>query len=256
VTGYITSCFQAARAAWVDLSAAIRAHWRLACFGFAVCTASSLADVAFNPDETFSGFVTLALTLAIAEALLLAPLLIALHRFIIRGPNAADEPAALLSNRTWRFFALSAVLIILQWVPMLIGQRWIASDEAEIVSLLLLIVAMVVMNLWLALIFPAIAVDAPGAGIGNALADIKGNVWRIFWVGMFACIPIIPIIASFVAIELGRETLTEATGLASQDLRLASAALVGLLDFAFYVLLAVIASHFYLTVGNRLKQSA
>jgi hypothetical protein len=253
VTGYITSCFQAARAAWVDLSAAMHAHWRLAGFGFAVCAASSLADYSFNPDDTFPGSMNLAFPLAIAEAFLLTPLLIASHRFVIRGPDAADEPVMKLSSRKWRFFSLSAILIVLLWTPLLIGQRWIASDEATIVSTLLFIAPMIVVTLWLALIFPAIAVDAPGASVGNALADMKGNFWRIFWVWTFASAPII---ASLLAIFFAQEALTETTGLALQDVRIASAPLLGLLQLAFYVLDAAIASRFYLAVGNRLKQPA
>ena len=41
------------------------------------------------------------------------------------------------------------------------------------------------------MLFPAIAVDAPGASIRNAIADLWGNVWRIFWVGVIAVLPLL-----------------------------------------------------------------
>ena len=44
---------------------------------------------------------------------------------------------------------------------------------------------------WLSLLFPAIAVDAPGVGLRNAIADLGGNVWRIFWVGVLAMLPLL-----------------------------------------------------------------
>ena len=47
---YIASCFRGAKTAWADLAAAVRALWRIACYGALVCSASAAAQsLASNP---------------------------------------------------------------------------------------------------------------------------------------------------------------------------------------------------------------
>ena len=67
--------------------------------------------------------------------------------------------------------------------------------------------------------FPAIAVDAPGANLGNVMADTKGHAWRIFLLSLLVILPFIGLVivlAILFALIVGfadRETvLTTALG--------------------------------------------
>jgi hypothetical protein len=105
-------------------------------------------------------------------------------------------------------------------------------------------------SLWLSLLFPALATDAPGASVRNALADLSGNVWRIFWAGTVAVLPVVllSIIVGFAQIALD--------GPDDAWVRMLFAPLEGANFAAFYVLLVLIASRFYLALGNQLRQTA
>jgi hypothetical protein len=62
---------------------------------------------------------------------------------------------------------------------------------SAIVLGILLFVALAYMGLRLAILFPAIAVDAPGATATNALADTKGHVLRIFLIFVLIYAPFV-----------------------------------------------------------------
>ena len=104
---------------------------------------------------------------------------------------------ARLTPRFWRLFLLSAwcswrccyVPVHGDALERLRDRRRILQSFAP--GLPAVIVASVAATgLLLSLLFPAIAVDAPGASIRNAVADLWGKVWRIFCSGLLAVLPI------------------------------------------------------------------
>jgi hypothetical protein len=248
----LPSRFASARLAWTDLAAAVRSHPWLAVIAIVACTATSLATAYLNPeDDVSAAAIARGLGLPVAEALLITPVLLASHRFVILGETTQGYGRALLTPRFWRFFLLSLVIVAMLFVPVMVT-RWRLLDAA--VSSFALgagIVAFVAVSLLLSLLFPAIAVDAPGTGIRNAIADLWGNVWRIFWVGVIAMLPLL--LATMIVGGIQAMIFEDLNAL---SLRIAFAPLEGAMIAAVYVLLVLIASRFYLTLGDRLRQSS
>jgi hypothetical protein len=115
--------------------------------------------------------------------------MLACHRFVVLGKITQDYGRALLTLRFWRFFRLSAVIVAMAFVPLLVT-RWILLDDVILLTIGAGGVTAIAVSLLVSLLFPAIAVDAPGASIRNAIADLWGNVWHIFWVSVIAVLPV------------------------------------------------------------------
>lgn len=236
--------------AWTDLATIVRSQPWLAVIAVIACTATSLATAHLSQsDDVSATAVARGLGLAVAEAFLITPVLLAAHRFVILGETTKDYARALLTPRFWRFFLLSATLVAMLFMPIMVT-RWRLLDDA--ISSLALgagIVASVALSLLLSLLFPAIAVDAPGASIRNAIADLWGNVWHIFWVGVIA---MLPLLLATIVVALIQAMIFE--DLNALSLQVAFAPVEGAMIAATYVLLVLIASRFYIAVGDRLRQ--
>jgi hypothetical protein len=244
------SAIDAARTAWNDLLATAAAHRWLAVVAIIACSATSLANAAIAPDAELSSVAIMrSLGPAVAETFLITPVLIASHRFVILGETTQDYASAWFTPRFWRFFLLSAALVAGLYLPMLLTQ-WRPDRGLAVLAFGIVLLVVFLGSLWLSLLFPAIATDAPGTSVRNAAADLRGNAWRIFWAGTAATLPLVLLstIVGIIEIALG--------GAADVRVRMALAPLEGAKVAAFYVLLVVIASRFYLAVGNRLKQPA
>jgi hypothetical protein len=239
----------AARSAWADLFATARAHPVLAVLAAAACTATSAAAALLNSNDDFTSLAVLQIIgLAVVEAFLITPILIASHRFVILGEITRDYTDNWLTSRFWRFFLLSAALVAALFVPILFAHwRSVADDLSRV--LVAAAVVFAIASLWLSLLFPAIAVDAPGTSIRNAAADLHGHVWRIFWAGVLAAFPLLA--AALIVGLIQGAIIGEGSVLL---VRLTSVPVEGVSAAGLYVLLVVIASRFYLLLANRLKR--
>ena len=248
----LPSRLESVHLAWTDLMATVRSHPWLAVIAIAACTAASLASAFLNlEDDVSARAIARGLGLAVAEAFVLTPVLLASHRFIILGESTRDYVGAVCTVRFWRFFLLSAATTALLFVPVLVTRWRMLAEETSSFALGAGIVAFVAVTLLLSLLFPAIAVDAPGTSIRNAIADLWGNVWHIFWVSVIAMLPLL--LATIVVGGIQAMIFEDLSALA---LRLAFAPLEGAMIAATYVLLVLIASRFYLAIGDRLRQSS
>jgi hypothetical protein len=134
--------------------------------------------------------------LAIVQSFLLAPVAIAVHRFVLLGELTGGYSINPSDQRFQRFFGFAVLLSALMTIPsammgLFLGRSdWGALGMAigSIVLLVLLIVACIV-SLRTVILFPAIAVDAPGAQWGNALADSKGHSWRLLFILIVTAVP-------------------------------------------------------------------
>jgi hypothetical protein len=121
------------------------------------------------------------------------PLLIAVHRFILIDevtPRYVLEPQA---PRFMRFFAWTIALSLLGTGANVVHQILILIGLWQSVTyavLAIFIVIIVFIGLRLTVLFPAIAVDAPGATAANAFADTKGHVLGIFLIWLVALVPL------------------------------------------------------------------
>lgn len=141
---------------------------------------------------TLGGVSTLAvIAIKIAGAALLALYSIAVYRFVILGDVAAHYPLA-FGRRGRRFIAAEIVLAVIAVVPVLIASGVIAvfavagarmhSPWPALIAGLISICALAAFLGRLTVVFPAIAVDAPGAGWTNAYRDTSGQTLRIFFI--------------------------------------------------------------------------
>jgi len=134
---------------------------------------------------------------SIVYALLLAPLAIIVHRYVLLGEVANRYPLDPFSARYVRF-AVFAVLVRILWsVPTIIG-GFLGGEEEETavlallgLTVLVLFIAVVIVTVRRVILFPAIAIDAPGATWRNARRDTKGSSWRVVFILFCTALPAI-----------------------------------------------------------------
>jgi hypothetical protein len=128
----------------------------------------------------------------VVQAILLAPLAIAVHRFVILGETTNRYPLEPASNRYLRFVGFAILVKILWLIPSTI-QSLIPADSglAGVVGIpaFVLAITVVIIVVRRAILFPAIAIDAPG----KARLDTKGSSWRVAFVFVVTALPILVI---------------------------------------------------------------
>jgi len=127
-----------------------------------------------------------------AEALLLAPLIIAIHRFVILG-EATRSYLLDLGDPTFRLFVgwLFALKIIGGLPFTLLGALQALGWQplATVLPFAVALVLALIISIRFTILFPALAVRAAGASAAHALADSKGYVLRILAI---FCIVLLP----------------------------------------------------------------
>jgi hypothetical protein len=190
---------------------------------------------------------------------LLTPFVMAIHRFVLLGELPARYDFDLTRPRFQLLFGWLAVIALLAGIPSFLdaltapkwpiyyrGGSFPDPGPATIVTLARGFVILMLQNLLV--LFPAIAVEAPGAAWQNALGDTRRHVWFCLVVTYLPFIPV-ALIAAAVA-SLLRGSPPTLPGLIVNVLWLGVPLLVGV------TLAAVIASRLYQTVGDRLNTPA
>jgi len=184
----------------------------------------------------------------IVQEFLITPFLIAVHRFIILGevtPNYVLQP---YSARFQMFFGWQVVVLVATRISepliLMLGKK----NPVGYPIVAFILIAVVVAVTRMTILFPAIAVDAPGTTLRNAIRDTKGHGWYIFFLFLFSCVPIVvvAIVAASISLRLfgavaGRVLILLVTG----------AAVVALLAIA-----VAIASRLYLALGEDVNRPA
>jgi hypothetical protein len=207
----------------------------------------------------------------IAQCLVLTPLAIAVHRYVLLDEVTQHYALNPADQRFQRFFGF-AVAVQALWfsigiwliighfafgMPMFRGEPLTPEARENLVWILLVFFAALItgfviarMILSIAILFPAVATDAPGAGWRNARDDSEEHVFRIFCAFALGLAPLFPLDAVDELIlasrEVGSHPAFQAIGVVLQ------AAELVLIVSAF----AAIASTFYVAFGGRLKGSA
>jgi hypothetical protein len=179
---------KAVRLAYRDVTAAVQAMPRLMVVAGLITVVFDVGEAFLWPKGSESARSVLLATfvLGLVQTLLATPLLIGVHRFIVLGETTPGYVLDLRAYRVEAYVLFWAALSTAAMVPtFLLSER---STEAALVGWVFLVVVMVA-GLRLSLLFPAIAVDAPGATWPRALADSRGHGWRIFLTGLGALLP-------------------------------------------------------------------
>lgn len=133
----------------------------------------------------------------IVQAFVLAPLAIAVHRYVLLGEVTPHYALDASNPRYMRFVGFAILVKLLMAIPGLIfvlaaifsavhGAAAIAGIAGLVASIAVGIVA-----LRRTILFPAIAVDAAGATWSNARNDTMGNSWRIAFILFCVMIPVL-----------------------------------------------------------------
>ena len=186
---------------------------------------------------------------------LLTPYFIAVHRLIILAEARSGYALDPWNARFQYYFTLWAAFSAATAAPMFVLRVWtierIVAEVlfANIVLALTMawVIAVMVAGLRLLALFPAIAVDAPGANIRNALADSRGNAWRIFAIAFLAALPIM-LLGALVQAMAARGAGGGPVGVV---VHAAAEGVVGTIELTIFV---VVASRLYLWLANRMNQ--
>jgi hypothetical protein len=252
---------ESATQAWRDIGAVLRSLRPLTLTAFLIASGLALVkQFVVLPDFDGASPETGALLAGFIEsgvqASLLTPYMIAVHRFIILGEVTQRYQLAPRAPRFQLFFLWSLALSLGYWVPSfaLAALPGVMPYVALAgVGLFVIAVAAVIISFRLMILFPALAVDAPGATWDNALADSKGQVWRMLFItllsGLPAGIALIVVLAMAASVGLIGEGTPGATGV------LLSALLEGAVSTLGLTLAVAIASRLYEQLGDRVNRA-
>lgn len=183
------------------VAAAYREWWRmmqelrvvLACAFVIVLAASALTDLipARLSDQELTGEGLTLLQEAI-DAVLLAPILIAIHRFVILDQTSRAYLFPIGEPTFRRYIVWLFALNVLTTLPIdLLGVM--QALNVPVLTSTFLTIAILVLAIALALrlstLLPAIAVEASGAAPSQVFADTKGSVLRILTIIVLALVP-------------------------------------------------------------------
>jgi hypothetical protein len=102
------------------------------------------------------------------------------HRFVLLGEVTERYALNPSEPRYKQFFVWTVIYQLMISAPSLLLAGPADNVAATALSIPLFIIVIIV-ALRLIILFPAIAVDAPGTAWQNAVEDTKGHAWRIFW---------------------------------------------------------------------------
>jgi hypothetical protein len=239
---------QAAALVWRDARRVLTAMPTLAAVAVAIVVALGLIETLLAPGHEVGSLVASFLS-SMAEALVLTPYLIAVHRFIILGEVTARYALTVGDRRFQRFFGWSVVLALISFAPIFLALLLPLSPGSRVWFMLIFGFIIVVVALRVTILFPAVAVDAPSASWRNAMADTAGFAWRIFMTGIISVFPwfLVSAVVTYVC-ELAKPGITAA--------KVVGTVANGVLAAVMAALLVVVASRFYQWLGDRVRRPA
>jgi hypothetical protein len=256
--------WKAAALAWCDSGRVLRKLPVLAIVALLIVLALELV-VFYVPPAVWTRVPAILLFAGwlIAHPFLLTPYMIAVHRFIILGETTAIYRLVPTDKRFQRYFVCSlvpaamlpATSLLIHLISLDLSQPGVISTIAAVVALS----AMAVVAARIVTLFPAVAVDAPDASWGRAIAVTKGNTWRVFsifliaflWLGA-AGIAVTGLAIFAIGSALGHRTGPDTA--ATLTLAAVLAVWLAVMQTMAATLAAVIASRLYQWLGPPAKQ--
>jgi hypothetical protein len=185
----------AAGRAYADTRAALAAMPDMLLVGLIASCVYAGVDILMKLDVTAgidpsAGVIALTTLIGLVWNFFVTPICIAVHRYILLGeitPRYRLEPS---DTRFSTYFLWTAALTVAGALPGLLGLGPNAQGVGSVVGFALLL-AFFIASVHLLILFPAIAVDAPGATWRNAFADGRGRFWRMFAIVFMTLVPLI-----------------------------------------------------------------
>jgi hypothetical protein len=240
-----------ARSVWFDVRNVLSVLFTPALIAFIILLALQIVRARIMPLTGLTAGPALEyLFYEAVKAFLMTPYAIAVHRFIILGEKTMNYRIAPAEPRFRRFFGWSLALSVLAYAP---SEFLIPLPGPPTVPLAILgvglYIAAIAVGIRAIILFPALAVDAPGANWRQAMADTRGHAWEIFGIIVGATLPFV--IVAAVALGILRATIAGDAVIAFKDFNAAFQAIVGLFT---YTIAVVIASRLYQWIGVRVKE--
>jgi hypothetical protein len=206
--------------------------------------------------HSFAIDVAISPVFGIVQGLVLTPLGIAVHRYVLLGEVTPHYALNLADKRFQRFFGVALAIQAL-WACIgfwLILGYFFGAPMLVVCFAAALITGIVVVNVMLGIVilFPAVAIDAPGVGWRNAMDDSKGHAFRIFWAFAFGLVPMFAL-DEVAELILGPRQFGFGPHPAFQAIGIVLQAAESVLIVSAY---AAIASTLYVAFGSRLKGAA
>jgi hypothetical protein len=142
-----------------------------------------------------------AVALMALKAAVVAPLAVAMHRFILL--DAVTRGVLSFAPRhTWMFFGWTFAvqlfsLLLTQPSQLLLLQHGTSPSARLLGSLVILVSALVlwIVSIYPAMIFPAVATDVPSAGplarIATSVRQMRGHFWQFIGGGVVSILPLL-----------------------------------------------------------------
>jgi hypothetical protein len=132
----------------------------------------------------------LSLILILGQPLVLTPLAISVHRQLLIGED--DWSMAQIYRRSLRFYGFVVLLLVLCQIPLLTLEFGFAQASGFLIALgAVLLVAALGIVVRSILLFPALAIDAPGASWITAFHDTRGHSGRILLILVCTVAPLL-----------------------------------------------------------------
>jgi len=241
-------------AAYRDLARLLTAMPALMGSAFLIIVASS-AGAELVPqrlwDQQLSG-EALGLAQNAVEALLLTPVIIAIHRFVILDKITRSYTLPIGEGVFGVFFGWLLALKVLIGLPMdILGLLETLSRSIWTIAFAFAVatIAAATAVLRLLILLPALAVGAAGATVSRAWADSKGYVLRILAVLVLALLPWFAV-GIGGAMLLGRGAMVAGSPLAMLFLVMS-----GVVETIKLALAAVIASYAFMALAEEVKRA-
>jgi hypothetical protein len=189
------SVFAAAATGYRDAGRAARAmpFLALTLFGISVALAPlNLLVERMIPAESLFGRDIM----SIVANFLFTPFIIAVHRYVILGEVTTRYRLDPFSVRFQLFFGWLVVVVVLSRISNALAHAPLPPHVLVYVPVFVLWAAVAVLITRMVILFPAIAVAAPGATWHNAVRDTKGHFWYITFVILAAMLPGLTVVAA------------------------------------------------------------
>ncbi len=130
------------------------------------------------------------LAVHIGLGFVMAPYLIAVHRFILLGKLTARYEFDIGDLRLQRFLGWTVVFALLSAAPTILSRILPLPGLLRAVLAVGIAIAVVIVTVRLIVVLPAVAVDSERVTWQNAMADTQGYAGRIFLICLLAGLPV------------------------------------------------------------------
>jgi hypothetical protein len=259
MTGNKPPVLQSAVRAYRDTAAAIVAMPSVALAVVTISVLYSMLDyflsglVGTDAEKGYGPVLTSA-AVGVVWNFFLTPCFIAIHRFVVLGEVTARYELRPGEPRFLTFFGWTLFLLALVMLPTLLIPLSSRSSTGLPAIISALTIGFFFVSVRSIILFPAVAVDAPGATWSNAFADTRGRFWRITGILVLTMLPamIVALILLFPTLPSVDDPDAEASlAQASVWASVVASALSG----AVAALAVAAASRLYEALGDRVSRA-